>query len=134
MASGGGHDVKLSKGLSWLLRHNLHQFGLKPTKEGYVDVDDVLKIDKFRRYTLRDVEAVVENNDKKRFAMRRCPETGNWQVRANQGHTIQVRECGMHDFRLFLKFRKGSTTCEQLRHDKVEYVHVSVLSHYVVIT
>lgn len=40
------HNVKLSKSLSWLLRHNIVQMGLTATKEGYVDVQDVLKLDR----------------------------------------------------------------------------------------
>ena len=42
------HNVRLSKALSWLLRHNLHLVS-EITKEaidpsGYVDVDAVLKL------------------------------------------------------------------------------------------
>ena len=66
------------------------QEGLSPTKEGYVDVEDVLALNRFRGYAFRDVEAVVRNNDKQRFALRKSPETGKWQIRANQGHTIKV--------------------------------------------
>ena len=67
------------------------QEGLSPTKEGYVDVEDVLALNRFRGYAFKDVEAVVRNNDKQRFALRKSPETGRWQIRANQGHTIKVR-------------------------------------------
>ena len=43
------HNVRLSKALSWLLRHNLHLVSVEITKEaidpsGYVDVDAVLKL------------------------------------------------------------------------------------------
>ena len=43
-AEGERHNVQLSKGLSWLLRHNMLNQGLKPTKDGFVDVDEVLKL------------------------------------------------------------------------------------------
>ena len=32
----------------------------------------------------------MRDNDKQRFALRKSPETGQWQIRANQGHTIKV--------------------------------------------
>jgi len=37
-----------------------------------------------------EVRAVVECNDKQRFAMSTCGETGVLLIRANQGHTISV--------------------------------------------
>ena len=84
------HNVNLSKALSWLLRHNMLNQGLKPTPEGYVDLSAVLSLPRFKGYTAADVEEVVELNDKKRFAIRVHPDTGNKQIRANQGHSIQV--------------------------------------------
>ena len=38
-----GHDVKLSKALSYLLRHGAIEEGLKMDAAGYVKLDDVLK-------------------------------------------------------------------------------------------
>ena len=121
------HNVRLSKALSWLLRHNIVQVnyiclykcylplqfqskviiahfpiitvtnifpccqeGLSATKEGFVDVEDVLAHPRFRGYLFKDVESVVRDNDKQRFALRKSLETGRWQIRANQGHTIKV--------------------------------------------
>ena len=68
----------------------LSQEGLTATKEGFVAVEDVLALPRFRGYAFKDVEAVVRDNDKQRFALRKSPETGEWQIRANQGHTIKV--------------------------------------------
>ena len=53
-------------------------------------MEEVLALNRFRGYAFKDVEAVVRNNDKQRFALRKSPETGRWQIRANQGHTIKV--------------------------------------------
>lgn len=55
-------------------------------------MDDILKgQNKLRNYTLEDVERVVKNNDKQRFHMEKDEETGKWKIRANQGHSIEVR-------------------------------------------
>ena len=68
------HNVRLSKALSWLLRHNLHLVS-EVTKEaidpsGYVEVDAVLKLPRFAGYSVAQVEQVVAINDKQRFALR----------------------------------------------------------------
>ena len=86
------HNVRLSKALSWLLRHNL-QLVSEITKEpidpsGFVDVEAVLKLPRFAGYTTKQVEEVVNLNDKQRFSLRKT-DHGKLQIRANQGHTIK---------------------------------------------
>ena len=44
--------------------------------------------------TEEDVRRVVANCPKQRFALRDDPETGELQIRANQGHSMKVREGG----------------------------------------
>ena len=58
---------------------------------GFVFVDDLLKLRQFQRYSEEDIKRVVANNDKKRFALRNDPSTNRLQIRANQGHTMEVR-------------------------------------------
>lgn len=53
-------------------------------------MDDLLKLRQFQRYSENDVKKVVAENDKKRFALRNDPETDRLQIRANQGHTMEV--------------------------------------------
>lgn len=53
-------------------------------------MDDLLKLRQFQRYSEDDVKKVVAENDKKRFALRNDPETDRLQIRANQGHTMEV--------------------------------------------
>ena len=53
-------------------------------------MDDFLRLRQFQRYSEDDVRRVVDNNDKKRFALRNDPTTNRLQVRANQGHTVEV--------------------------------------------
>lgn len=53
-------------------------------------MDDVLKLRQFQRYSEDDIKKVVAENDKKRFALRNDPATDRLQIRANQGHTMEV--------------------------------------------
>lgn len=53
-------------------------------------MDDVLKLQQFQRYSEDDIKKVVAENDKKRFALRNDPATDRLQIRANQGHTMEV--------------------------------------------
>lgn len=57
---------------------------------GFIFVDDLLKLRQFQRYSEDDVKRVVADNDKKRFALRNDPATNRLQIRANQGHTMEV--------------------------------------------
>ena len=53
-------------------------------------MDDLLKLRQFQRYSQDDVKKVVAENDKKCFALRNDPATDRLQIRANQGHTMEV--------------------------------------------
>ncbi|XP_077434262.1 tRNA 2'-phosphotransferase 1 [Vanacampus margaritifer] len=91
---GGGEDrdVRLSKSMSYALRHGANQMGLQLSSDGYLFVEDVLAHPQFRSYKLEDVERVVATNDKQRFKLRPHPQDGRLQIRANQGHTMQVTD------------------------------------------
>lgn len=58
--------------------------------DGFLFVEQLLAHPQFRSYSLEDVERVVATNDKQRFKLRPHPEDGRLQIRASQGHTIQV--------------------------------------------
>lgn len=78
---------KISKTLSYLLRHNNE--GLLMDEYGYVDVNDLIQFLKsnfeldINRYELNEL---VRVNDKQRFAF---SDDGNL-IRANQGQTVEV--------------------------------------------
>jgi len=78
--------VKLSKLLSWALRHGAQDLGLNMTPEGYVSLSELLSKHQFSNYTTKQVTEVVETNDKKRFKL--TEQAGQLYIRANQGHTI----------------------------------------------
>lgn len=94
-ARGGGgneaHDVKLSKGLSWLLRHGAEKEGFRITSQGFVLVADILKHPKYTAYTEADIRKVVEENDKQRFALE-TNDNNELMIRANQGHTMAISD------------------------------------------
>ena len=79
--------VRLSKSLAWLLRHNAESEGFTFLEGGYLPVEDVLGHRRFTGFTVSDVEEVVRDNDKQRFAIT-VGDDGKLLIRANQGHSI----------------------------------------------
>ncbi|ADV66836.1 RNA 2'-phosphotransferase [Deinococcus maricopensis] len=81
-------QTKLSRRLSYLLRHAPHEAGLTLEPGGWVRVDDLLA--GLRRLgvaaTREAVETVVRTNDKRRFSLDGAGE----RIRANQGHSVPV--------------------------------------------
>ncbi|KAF2890284.1 hypothetical protein ILUMI_15888 [Ignelater luminosus] len=82
------HDIWISKTLSGLLRHRAIKEGLTISSEGFVPIAQILN----NRYlkskcTIDDIKRIVVNNDKQRFTLR-TTETGELEIRANQGHSI----------------------------------------------
>ncbi|VUD68794.1 RNA 2'-phosphotransferase [Thalassocella blandensis] len=78
--------TEISKYLSYILRHNPGEIGLKLDRNGWGEIDDI--ISKTSRFTLSYelISVVVETNDKQRFAI---DEEGS-KIRANQGHSIDL--------------------------------------------
>ncbi|XP_005913399.1 tRNA 2'-phosphotransferase 1 [Haplochromis burtoni] len=87
---GEDRDVRLSKSMSYALRHGASQMGLQMGTDGFLFVEDLLAHPQFHSYSLEDVERVVATNDKQRFKLCTHPEDGRLQIRANQGHSVQV--------------------------------------------
>jgi len=77
-----------SKFLSLVLRHRPKLIGIILDQNGWVSVDTLLgKLDAFGNpMSLEELNEVVENNNKKRFAF---SEDGE-KIRANQGHSVNV--------------------------------------------
>jgi 2'-phosphotransferase len=83
-------EVRLSKTLSWALRHGAEELGLTMRASGYVPLAQLLATRKFRGVTEAQVEHIVRTNDKKRFTIT-TDESGEVRyIRANQGHTLQI--------------------------------------------
>jgi putative RNA 2'-phosphotransferase len=78
----------ISKGLSLVLRHKPEHIGIELDEQGWVGVDTLLEA--FSRHffpiTLAELQVVVAENDKKRFAF----NDDNSKIRASQGHSIEI--------------------------------------------
>ena len=75
--------VRLSKRLSYVLRHRPDSAGLTLDDAGWVDVDELLGA---LGMTRSQLDEVVAGNDKRRFAL---DSTGT-RIRASQGHSVVV--------------------------------------------
>jgi len=79
--------VKISKLLSYALRHRPEKFNIILDKNGWVTVQDLLNnCRKEIKFDFQDLKEVVENCDKQRFQI---SEDGS-KIRANQGHSVKV--------------------------------------------
>ncbi|TYA78612.1 RNA 2'-phosphotransferase [Seonamhaeicola marinus] len=76
---------KLSKFLSYILRHHPDAIGLKLDDNGWANVNDLLSTPNMR-FSMEDLEEVVATNDKKRFSF----NADKTKIRANQGHSLKT--------------------------------------------
>mmetsp|Transcript_5680 Transcript_5680/g.15905 ORF Transcript_5680/g.15905 Transcript_5680/m.15905 type:complete len:229 (-) Transcript_5680:2927-3613(-) len=81
-----GHDVRISKKLSSVLRHRAQANGLDVGPDGYVLLDQLLRTPTFQGVSVEQVMQVVAASDKQRFAVEEGEE--GLMIRANQGHTM----------------------------------------------
>lgn len=79
-------DVRISKLLSYVLRHKPESIGLSLDAQGWANIDELMSKSSKVRLTREDISRVVKGNDKQRFII---SEDGNL-IRANQGHSIKV--------------------------------------------
>jgi putative RNA 2'-phosphotransferase len=80
--------VRLSRRISYILRHDPASAGLALDPQGWVAVDDLLAA-LGPSVSRADLDAVVAGNDKRRYAIRPGP-AGREQIRASQGHSVPV--------------------------------------------
>ncbi|XP_045605907.1 tRNA 2'-phosphotransferase 1 isoform X1 [Procambarus clarkii] len=88
-------DVRLSKTLTWLLRHGAEKEGLTISTEGWANLEDVLKRPNFKKVGIDKVKEIVANCPKQRFALKE--ENGEIYIRANQGHSFQVDDLDLEE-------------------------------------
>jgi len=79
---------RVSRRLSYVLRHAPHSIGLRLDRGGWADVDALLGAlaDRGLRLTRSELDMVVATSDKQRYSF---DETGT-RIRANQGHSVAV--------------------------------------------
>lgn len=82
-------QAKISRAMSYLLRHGATTAGLEMRPDGYVELTSLLVHKSLRGCTVDEAVAVVSTNDKQRFALHTDAATGIQWIRANQGHTLK---------------------------------------------
>jgi putative RNA 2'-phosphotransferase len=82
----GAPAERISRFLTYLLRHQPKEYPLKFDKRGFVDWPDVVELvqERFHEVTEEQIESVVSGSDKKRF------ELVDGKVRATYGHSFPV--------------------------------------------
>lgn len=80
--------IRISRFLSWVLRHAPHEVGLRLDPAGWVEVEAVLGACRARGMALdrAGLAALVASSDKQRFAL--SPDGD--RIRAVQGHSVPV--------------------------------------------
>ena len=63
-------------------------------------MEEILGLEEFQKKnaTVEDIERVVANNDKQRFALK--DDDGTLYIRANQGHTMDVLDLELEEIHL----------------------------------
>ncbi len=83
------NQTKISKLLSYILRHKPEALNITLNKNWWADIDEI--IEKFKEFENIDInyeqiEQLVKDNDKQRFSI-----SDDWKmIRANQGHSIEI--------------------------------------------
>uniref|UniRef100_A0A7S1KLI4 2'-phosphotransferase n=1 Tax=Percolomonas cosmopolitus TaxID=63605 RepID=A0A7S1KLI4_9EUKA len=84
------HMVRYSRALSKILRHSAQKQGIPISSDGYVNLKHILAIPSFKAADLAMIQQIVDDNDKKRFHMYQHNKSGDWFIRANQGHSMKL--------------------------------------------
>ncbi|KAI9293323.1 phosphotransferase KptA/Tpt1 [Neoconidiobolus thromboides FSU 785] len=89
-------NIKLSRMLSKLLRHQLPNFSRKLVikESGYVLVESILALPLFKGHTIDEVFEVVKTDTKQRFNLKSMDDSGQngFWIKANQGHSFEIED------------------------------------------
>lgn len=85
-------DIKISKTLSWLLRHAAEKEGIQIENDGFVSVESILLHRSFRHLncTVADIRRIVDNDKKGRYLLKKFEGSGQLKIKATQGHSINA--------------------------------------------
>ncbi|KAI7826277.1 phosphotransferase KptA/Tpt1, partial [Kickxella alabastrina] len=89
-------EVKLSKFLSYVLRHGASKEGLTLRDDGSILLSTLQQHKKLQSTTFAQIKHIVDTNDKKRFTLfeEEANEVGStrvWYIRATQGHSVDIK-------------------------------------------
>ena len=78
---------KISKYLSFILRHQPDSINLTLSDEGWANIDELIDKTKKFKLTKESLQTTVDTNNKKRFLI----SHDGLRIKANQGHSIKVK-------------------------------------------
>jgi RNA:NAD 2'-phosphotransferase (TPT1/KptA family) len=78
--------TKISKKLSWVLRHGAIRENIPITKNGFVSLEI---ISKYLNVSNKDIACIVSDDDKERYKMVYKKNSYDIYIRANQGHSMK---------------------------------------------
>lgn len=108
-------DVKISKFLSFVLRHDPDKYNLVLDTNGYADLKTILNVlsNRFKneKISKQTIESMIQNSDKKRF------EIVEDKIRAFYGHSIEKR----------IYFEESSSVPSILYHGTTEKAYKKIL-------
>lgn len=82
--------VRISKKLSYLLRHNALKQGLPIDEEGYVPVSTILSVPQLKGVSFATIQEIVNDDPKRRFKLVKTDE--DWIIRCNQGKYLRLKQ------------------------------------------
>jgi len=62
-------EIRISKFMSWLLRHGIDERKLEMDSDGFILLDDLMNQGEMKSVSIDDVQHIVDTNDKKRFTI-----------------------------------------------------------------
>lgn len=91
-------DIQISKALSYLLRHGAQKEKLQMDTNGFIKLTDILTHNRLKTHhtTREDIIRIVEENNKKRFVLKKMPDLNTDSavlieyIAATQGHSIKL--------------------------------------------
>ncbi|XP_014784165.1 tRNA 2'-phosphotransferase 1 [Octopus bimaculoides] len=87
------YEVKMSRRLVSILRHNAMKLNIKMDARGFVKVNDLLRRNEFKNLDHNAIKHIVETNDKQRLSLKY--EDNELLIRANQGHSIHIENLAL---------------------------------------
>ena len=83
-------EVKISKTMSWILRHGLNELGLKPDELGRIPLMILMEQEQMKNLgaSREQILDIIKSNDKQRFRLDMI--NGVEMVGANQGHSKEI--------------------------------------------
>jgi len=81
------NKIRVSKFLSYILRHSPQKYGLSLDKHGFIKFENILKVMKVRFTDLEeeDIKHIIASDPKQRFHLQ------GGKVRARYGHSVEVQ-------------------------------------------